>query len=121
MDKDTGKIVLYAVVGLGVLYVLYKVWTNVSGAVASVTSPATTALANWYTQLTSNGQPIPQGFVLFPDGTSVSLAQVNVTAVPNSATQSGISGTFTYNGQTWYLNSPHDANGNYAANTSLTG
>lgn len=116
MERGTAKTVLYLVVGAGALYLLYQLWQKLSTAVPNLTNPATTALANWYVQLTAQGSPIPQGFILFPDGTSVSSAVLNIAMVPNTN-----SATFQYLGQSYYLNSPHDENGNWAASTSLGG
>jgi hypothetical protein len=117
--NDGAKVLLWAVVGLGAVYLLSKLMGSISGGIASVTAPAANALAQWYVQLTSSGQAIPQGFVLFPDGSSVSLATVNVSSIANPASPAGISGIFQLNGQTWYLNSSHDTNGNYVASTQL--
>jgi len=116
MDKGTAKTILYVAAGIGVAYLLYKAWSGVKGAVSSVTAPIVNPLADWYAALTSSGSPIPQGFILLPDGSSVSSAQLNIRMVPNTN-----SATFAYNSQTYYLNSPHDENGNWVASTVLGG
>lgn len=118
MDKDTTKLLLYVGVGVGAVYLLSKIWSSVSSAVASATDPATTALANWYVQLTSGGQLIPTGMVMLPSGQAIAVADIPGGVQNVSGTNSAM---FVYGGQTYYLNSPHDSNGNWAASTTLTG
>lgn len=116
MDKGTAKTLVYLAAGLGVAYLLYKAWGGISKTVSNLTAPVVNPLADWYAALTANGSPIPQGFVLLPDGSSVSTARLNIAMVPNTN-----SATFSYNSQTYYLNSPHDENGNWAASTVMGG
>jgi hypothetical protein len=113
---DTDDIKTYALIGgigLGA-YLLYKAFSGVKTVVCAVTAPATAALANWYVSLTSCGAAIPTGQVLLPNGTAVPVAQLQVSSVAGTN-----SAMFTYGGQTYYLNSPHDSNGNWAASLTL--
>lgn len=73
---------------------------------------ATTALANFYVWLTSQGQQIPQGVILLPNGTTVPVAGLNVMSMPGSN-----NAFFQYGGVNYYLTAPHDSNGNWAATT----
>jgi hypothetical protein len=116
MNKGTLKTVIYVAAGLGAVYLAYLAWQKFKGGVQTLTAPVINPLADWYASLTSQGQAIPQGFILLPNGNSVSSAALTIRSVPNSN-----SAQFAYNGQTYYLNSPHDDNGNWLASTSLGG
>ena len=114
-DKIMSTIAMLA--GFGIL--AYVAWQAFKGGVGAITNPATTALANWYVSLTGQGAMIPQGQILLPNGQSVPVANVLLSTVNAASNPSGIAGVFNYNGQTLYLNSGADSNGNYAASLSL--
>ena len=71
-------------------------------------------LKAFYDYLTSQNVMIPQGIILMPNGDAVPVAQVNPRMVPGTN-----SASFQYQGATYYLNSPHDENGNWAASTTI--
>ena len=75
---------------------------------------AVTALANLYARLTGSGQTIPTGAVVLPDGRLIPVSQLNVRPVANTR-----SASFSFQGIVYYLNAPHDSNGNWLAETSL--
>jgi hypothetical protein len=85
-----------------------------AAATRAVTAPVVNPLAEFYVYLTSQGVMIPQGVVLMPNGDAVPVANLNVRSVPGTN-----SATFQYQGGTYYINGPHDANGNWAASTTL--
>lgn len=102
-DAPTGKILLV----VGAIIGAYWLWTKVSGGIGAAASALTAPLANAYVDLTSGPAPVPQGSVVFPDGSYIPVAQITPSWQGNAL-------TFVYNGQNWQLQ-PHDANGNYPA------
>lgn len=94
-------------------YVLYKLFAGVIGGVAAATNTITAPLANLYVRLSTSGSPIPQGIILLPNGETVPVANLQVRPIPGSNRA-----TFTYNYATYYLNTPHDQYGNWAASTT---
>ena len=100
-----------ALVGLYLLYKVYSGWASIGRGVADVTL---TPLANLYARLTMAGQMIPTGIILLPNGGTVAVAQLVVRPVPGTN-----SAAFNYGGTTYYLNTPHDENGNWAASARL--
>jgi hypothetical protein len=102
-------------VGLAILagggYVLYKLLSKVP----QVTAPISDAIASAWVAATNavNGSFTMQllGSVVFPDGTSVPIAQL-----PGGAMRSDASGNLQvlYNGHIWQLQ-PHNANGDFPA------
>ncbi len=85
-------------------YLLYK-WLA-SGASLFANTLASPIASAWV-GLTAPGAPVPQGSIIFPDGSSIPAANVSMTWIGNAL-------TFAYNGRNWQLQ-PHDANGNYPA------
>ena len=121
MDRSTqAMLVKLALLG-GAAYLVYTLLSKgasaAAGILSSATAPTSTALANAYVALTSQGAEVPQGQILLPDGqTWIPVASVNVRNV--SGTNYG---TFNYGGSTYYLLTGYDANGNYAASATLNG
>ena len=87
-------------------YLLYRLWNSAGAAVSAATQP----LANFYVWLTSQGLPVPQGVVVFPDYSTIPTSQLSGLSLK----WYGNALTFIYNGQVWQLQS-HDSNGNYPA------
>lgn len=116
MKSDDVKFYI-TVAGIGVgVYLLYQFWQKFKTGVGSVTCAPVTALANWYVSLTSCGISIPTGMVLLPNGQAIAVANIpgGVSSVSGSN-----SATFVYGGTRYYLNSPSDSNGNWAASLTL--
>jgi hypothetical protein len=100
-------------VGIGVVgvggYLLYKLLSKVPQA----TAPVTSAIANAWVAATNalNGSFTMQllGNLVFPDGSSVPIAQL-----PSGSMRSDASGNLQvlYNGHIWQMQ-PSDANGNF--------
>jgi hypothetical protein len=106
------SVLLIAAVVIGGLWLVKKL----SGGVAAITGSVVNPLADFYVYLTSQGAMIPSGIVLLPNGTTLPVAQAAPRTVPNSN-----SASFVYAGTTYYLNTPSDANGNWAASLTLGG
>lgn len=102
----------------GLALIAYFIVSSLAKKGAQVAQAATGAvvnpLADFYAYLTAQGATVPQGVVLMPNGDAVPVAILNVRSVPNTN-----SATFQYQGGTYYINGPHDANGNWAASTTL--
>ena len=97
-DRD---LILLLVVGLGGFAAYNYLKNKIPNAIAQ-------PLANFYVWLTSQGAPVPQGVVVFPDYSTLPAAQLpRITWYGNAA-------TFVYNGGNWQLLS-HDSSGNYPA------
>ncbi|MHB8414594.1 MAG: hypothetical protein ACYDDA_03815 [Acidiferrobacteraceae bacterium] len=96
-----------ALLVVGGIVAAYWIWTKISGGIGAAASALTQPLANAYVGLTSGPAPIPQGSVVFPDGSYVPVSQLSLSWQGNALTT-------VYNGQNWQLQ-PHDANGNYPA------
>jgi len=113
---DWKLLLIIGAVGAGIL-LLMKGITAAKTAVASVTAPVSNAISDAYTYLTSQGAMIPQGSILLPDGfTWIPISSVNVNPQPT-----GNGAQFSYAGTVYYLNSGHDANGNYDASSTPAG
>lgn len=113
------------IVGFGAIgiYLLFK------KVIPNFTAPVVNTLADWYAAFTMPGAMVPQGSILFPDGSTQPMtafaagipSSSGSIAAPTSpiAVQMGPGGIptnyFSYNGQSWLLTGPADSNGNYLA------
>jgi len=95
-------LILYGVIA-AVGYWLYTKFYAGASAVANVVAQP---IANAYVALTSGAAPVPQGSVVFPDGSYLPVANI-------APTWYGSALVFTYNGQNWQLQP--QVNGNYPA------
>lgn len=96
----------------GGAYIVGKYLVPLLSGVSRATDAATSALANAYVRLTGEGQMIPQGSILLPTGEWVPVANLQVMSMPGSS-----NAFFQYGGVNYYLTTPHDSNGNWAATT----
>lgn len=124
-DSDTWKLVFWGVVGIGAVYLIWQLLSKAGSAVSSagtaVANATLTPLANAYVALTAGPAAVPAGSIIMPDGSYIpSSAAGAMTTVPNSASPAGVSGTFNYGGQQYFINSGADSNGNYTASTALS-
>jgi len=94
---------IYVGLGIAAIWLYSKFKGGLNAVVDTVTQP----LANAYVAATSGAAPVPQGSVIFPDGSFIAVASIQPTWYGNAL-------VFTYNAQNWQLQS-HDANGNYPA------
>jgi hypothetical protein len=117
--KDIKNWLIIGAVAGGV-YLAYKLFggaAQVANTANNAINQGASALANWYVKLTSSGAAIPTGMIILPNGAAVPVSQLQVSPVPGG----GNSAMFNYGGATYYLNSPHDANGNWEASTAPIG
>jgi hypothetical protein len=98
--KDTLQL---AALGIGA-YLLYRFYNTAS----QVAAPAANAIASFYTWATLPASMVVQGNMVFADGSTVPLAQVDVRQNPNGSVNAAYAGHI-------YQLAPSDANGNWPA------
>lgn len=111
-------VTLGLVAGAG--YVFYKyIWPLMSAtgnAVGKAADTISQPFANAYVYLTSDPAAQVQGSAVLSTGGQVSMQDIaagsGLTKVPNS---NPVAFSFQWNGQTYIISGPRDANGNYAA------
>jgi hypothetical protein len=97
-----------ALLGFGI----YLLW-QLLGKAGSAASAGISSAAKAYVNLTSSAPASATGNIILPNGASIPASSVTPTFVGSSNVAQ-----FSYQGQTYYLNTPHDANGNWQADTS---
>lgn len=115
--------VLGVVIIVGIIVIYYVLKNAISGIGSGISSAAdavgaavdstTTSIANAYVGATSGPSITPSGAIVFPDGSTATVAAV-------SAANSGLSGsTFYWNGLQYTLTSNFDSSGNRIAQNGL--
>lgn len=107
--ESTARLALFAAIGLGAAYLLYKL-TQVGAPIVAAAGQAigagTSAAANLWVSLTSSGPIQVLGNVGLPDGTVVPISSLTWKTDNQGNTYTNINGSV-------YQLSARDANGNF--------